>query len=75
MAYWRQGGLEVDFVLSRGGATTAIEVKTGKPRADRRGAAAFAERFPGSRVLVVGSGGIPLEEFLSRPAPDWLRPS
>lgn len=60
---WRDGDREVDFVLSRPGAVLGIEVKSGRPRA-AGGVDAFRLRAPGARVLVIGSGGIPLEEFL-----------
>ena len=69
--WWRDGHDEVDFVLQRGARVTGLEVKsarTGSLRALTR----FQERFPGARAVVVGTEGIPLEAFLSRPAGDWL---
>jgi hypothetical protein len=36
--------------------------------------AAFAAAFRPQRTLLVGDGGIALEEFLSRPAMDWVGP-
>ncbi len=71
--YWREGNLEVDFVLSHGTQVAAIEVKSGARRATLSGMAAFATRFrPQRQLLVGGAGGIPLEEFLSHPAAHWL---
>ena len=69
--HWREGPHEVDFVLSRGLGPVGIEVKSGTGAGRRRGRAAFLERFPGSRTLLVGDRGIPLEEFLSRPVVCW----
>ncbi|MDE0445712.1 MAG: ATP-binding protein [Spirochaetaceae bacterium] len=74
--YWRDGPHEVDFVLQRGRKLVAIEVKSG-PR--RRGASraldAFETKFGRSaplRCLLVGEGGVPLNEFLSAPASAWF---
>jgi hypothetical protein len=49
----------------------AIEVKTGHPRGTP-GTAAFTHSHRGSRSLIIGAGGIDLEEFLSTHPRDWL---
>lgn len=69
--HWREGPHEVDFVLSRGPNLKGIEVKSGAGAGKRRGRAAFRERFPGARTLLVGARGVPLEDFLSQPAVHW----
>jgi len=73
VSYWRDRNLEVDFVLHRGKTVVAIEVKSGRRRESLSGMEAFAKRFKPRRVLLVGGQGIPLEEFLSRPAEYWLK--
>jgi len=73
VSYWRDRNLEVDFVLHRGKTVVAIEVKSGRRRESLSGMEAFAKRFKPKRVLLVGGQGIPLEEFLSRPAEYWLK--
>lgn len=70
--YWRKSPNEVDFVLARGRRVLAIEVKSGRAPAHTRGLDAFLRAYPESKSLVVGEGGIPLAEFLSHPAADWL---
>ncbi len=70
--YWRHNSLEVDFVLARGPRLTAIEVKTGSRRRAVSGMGAFKRRFQPTRTEVVGTGGVPLHEFLSEPASYWL---
>ncbi len=70
--YWRDGLHEVDFVLKRGPHLVAIEVKSGPLRTSPRGLAVFAKRFHAHRTLIVGDGGIPLNEFLAAPAERWL---
>lgn len=61
--WWREGNQEVDFVVANGADCVAIEVKSGHVRG-LGGLAAFHERFPRSRSLVVGSDEAPLEAFL-----------
>lgn len=70
--YWRDGNHEVDFVVRSGRRLTAIEVKSGRPRDARPGMAAFTAAHPEARPLLVGGDGIPVEEFLSRPAERWV---
>jgi hypothetical protein len=72
VSYWRDRGREVDFVLRAGSAVTAIEVKSGRPRTAPPGLAAFAAHHGPVRLLLVGSGGIGLEEFLAVPARTWV---
>jgi predicted AAA+ superfamily ATPase len=69
--YWRERGHEVDFVLQRGPRTTAIEVKAGAS-GRKRGLDAFSALAPGSRKLLVGADGIPVEEFLSTDPSAWI---
>ncbi|MEW6073966.1 MAG: ATP-binding protein [Planctomycetota bacterium] len=71
--YWRDRNREVDFVVRAGRTLTAIEVKSGRSRDTQPGLAAFARAFPPARVLLVGGDGIPVEEFLLRPAEHWVR--
>lgn len=71
--YWRQGSEEVDFVThTRAGGLTAIEVKSGRARSARSGLRAFGDRYGSVRKLLVGGDGIALEDFLSRPAAEFL---
>ena len=65
--YWRQGDIEVDYVVVRGAALSAIEVKSGRwPKDDAAGMAAFARLYRPQEATLVGSGGVPLEVVLSR---------
>ena len=69
--YWRDGDLEVDFVLRRGPRTVGIEVKSGKRSSRRSGLAEFERRFNPQAALVVGHD-VHLGEFLSQPADHWI---
>lgn len=69
--YWRERNREVDFVVRKGRAVTAIEVKSGRSREIPPGLAAFDEAFKPARKLLVGEDGIPVEEFLLEPVARW----
>lgn len=70
--WWRERNLEVDYVVRRGRTVVAIEVTSGRRKGSLPGMAAFARAFRPARRLLVGSQGIPVEEFLSRPAEAWI---
>ena len=70
--YWREGALEVDFVLRRGPWVVAVEVKSGPKRGRLRGMEAFEKRFNPVRSIQVGGSGIPLTKFFSVPASYWF---
>ncbi len=71
--YWRERNREVDFVVKSGRVTVAIEVKSGSTKQVLPGMDALGKEFKISRKLLVGGGGIPVEEFLSKPVIEWLR--
>ena len=70
--YWRDTPFEVDFVLQRGFQLIPVEVKSGAKIRRLQGMAAFEQRFRPRRSLLVGEGGIPLDEFLTVPAHEWF---
>lgn len=62
--YWRERSDEVDFIVISDDVTLAIEVKSGR-RKMNNGLPKFTEAFHPTRSFVVGTGGIPIETFLS----------
>lgn len=70
--YWRERNHEVDFVLTQGARMAVIEVKTGAAKGALSGLKKFTEQFREAKPFVVGTGGIPLEQFLMTPADHWL---
>ena len=72
LSYWRESSHEVDFVLQRGPKIIAIEVKSGADNSIFRGMHTFAQRFRPCRSMLVGEGGIGLNEFLTVPANHWF---
>ena len=71
--YWRDRGVEVDFVVRIGRAITAIEVKSGKSSQSPSGLVAFEDAFKPQRKLLIGGDGIVLKAFLSRPIEFWAK--
>lgn len=72
--YWRDRGREVDFVLERGPRLVAFEVKSGARRSNASGLDEFARCFPRMTAppVLIGEGGMPIGEFLSTPAREWI---
>ena len=62
--YWRERNEEVDYILVRNRKKVAIEVKTGR-RTTNKGLTTFASLYKPHRSIVVGSGGLSVEEFLT----------
>ena len=62
--YWRENSDEVDFVVESGEQQIAIEVKSGR-RGANNGLKVFSEKFHPQQSFVVGTDGVPVEEFLS----------
>jgi hypothetical protein len=71
--YWRAGDREVDFVVETARKTlTAIEVKSATASRIHTGMEAFDREYHPTRKLLVGEGGIPVEDFLAKPVGHWI---
>ena len=71
VTYWRERQHEVAFVIQRD-VIVGIEVTASRHKA-AGGMDAFARRFSPRRMLLVGGGGIELEDFLASPTERWLK--
>ncbi len=71
ITYWREGDREVDFVVTRGPKAWAIEVKGGRT-GKLTGIGHFRRIYPEANTLLVGEGGIPLEQFFKSDASVWF---
>jgi predicted AAA+ superfamily ATPase len=67
VTYWNEGADEVDFVVSHGAQSWAMEVKSGRP-GKVSGLTAFRRLYPEAKTWLVGGTGVPLEDFFSRTA-------
>ncbi|MCB9036933.1 MAG: ATP-binding protein [Lewinellaceae bacterium] len=63
LCYWRHRDDEVDFILEKDGQAIAIEVKSGVRR-KARGIDVFAQKYKPHKTLLVGSEGLPWQQFL-----------
>ena len=61
--YWRDGNMEVDFILKKNTTLVAIEVKSNSDTTNK-GLATFREMYKPHRMFVVGKGGMDGEFFL-----------
>ncbi|MBU1127803.1 MAG: ATP-binding protein [Candidatus Omnitrophica bacterium] len=62
--YWAGKNSEVDFVLVKGKEIIAIEVKSGRKKENMPGMENFAKEFDVYKKMLVGTGGMPVEDFL-----------
>lgn len=62
--YWRDKNEEVDYIITHRNRKVAIEVKSGR-RTTNTGLAKFTEQYKPHRSIVVGSGGLSVEEFMN----------
>ena len=73
--YWRSGHHEIDFVITKGRRVIGIEVKSGRHNKVHQGLKEFERQFSPEKILIIGSGGVHLEEFLQHPASHWFNSS
>jgi predicted AAA+ superfamily ATPase len=77
LGYWGEGNSEVDWVVRPGKLVRsretpiAVEVRTGHGRG-HAGALAFGQAHRGARSLIVGTGGLDVETFLSTHPREWV---
>lgn len=64
VTYWRERNQEVDYVVRAGTRVWGLEVKSGRP-ARLPGLEAFLRSHRKAVPLVIGSGGLPVAEFLA----------
>lgn len=69
--YWRDGNYDVDFIVEMGGSLLPIEVRSGRSPNSRSGTDAFKATFGCNSSLVVGEGGVAVEDFLSKSVVSW----
>lgn len=62
--YWRERDTEVDYILVSQGEALALEVKSGK-RGMNSGLPIFEKKYHPKRAIVIGTDGIPFEEFFT----------
>lgn len=61
--YWRHRNDEIDFVLEKRGKVIGLEVKTNNT-VSTGGMTAFSKMYNPDKVLMIGNGGLPWQEFL-----------
>jgi predicted AAA+ superfamily ATPase len=74
LCWWRDGAYEVDYVVRSGRQVWGIEVKSGRER-PRITLDVFAAKHPKARTLLIGPGGVTLEDFFTAEPARLLQPS
>ncbi|WP_426329647.1 ATP-binding protein [Pedobacter sp. R-06] len=62
--YWRHRNDEVDFILEKRGKIIGVEVKSTGQITGTSGMNAFNKMYKPDKILLVGAGGLPWQEFL-----------
>jgi predicted AAA+ superfamily ATPase len=62
--YWNNGSYEVDYVIEKDNKIIALEVKSGQSSVNK-GLALFDKEFHPKGLFIIGTNGIPFEDFLS----------
>lgn len=70
--YWSSRNREVDFILSRGKALVALEIKSGRRKVSLPGIETFSKEFQIKRKLLIGAQGISIEDFLLTHPLQWF---
>ncbi len=73
LCYWAGYNREVDFVLIKGNRVTALEVKSGRKKSPLPGMGIFSGKFRVHRKLLIGTGGVQIDDFLKIPAQEWVK--
>jgi len=63
--YWREKNQEVDFILKKGKKIIALEVKSSLKKESVSGMENFIRMYTPFKALIIGSQGMPIQDFLS----------
>lgn len=70
--YWKQDNRFVDFVIRKGKSLVLVDVNSNQKGKNVQGIKLFTKLYNPTKVLIIGEGGIPIEEFLLGNLDDWL---
>lgn len=62
--YWKDGGKEVDFIIKKGDSILPIQTNISYNKSSLSSIEAFTQKFHPQKKLIIGEGGMPLDEFL-----------
>jgi len=70
--YWKEENYEVDFVIRKRKKIVTVAISPFKKGVRPGGVEIFSEMYQPGLNLIVGEGGIPLDEFLLTPVTAWV---
>jgi len=62
--YWREKDVEIDYVVLYGDQVIGLEVKSGNEGIPEKAVKLFKQRYPESKLILIGKHGIPVELLL-----------
>ena len=69
--FWQNREYGVDFVVKGVSDLTAIHVAPEEKERLCQDLVEFQKKFPKAQVILIGAGGVSVDEFLSRPVKEW----
>ena len=69
--YWKQDNRVVDFIIKKGKNIVAIDINISKKGKNTQGMDLFTQKYQPTTTLIIGEGGISVEEFLLSPLETW----
>lgn len=70
--YWKQVNKAVDFIIRKGKNLIAVDIKNARKGKNIQGIDTFIKNCHPTKILIVGEGGISIEEFLLSPLEAWM---
>lgn len=70
--YWKQDNKFVDFIIQKGKNLVVIDVNHSKKGKNVQGIDVFIQKYHPTKILIIGEGGISVEEFLLNPLDNWI---
>jgi len=70
--YWKNSNKFVDFIIRKDKKLIVIDVNGTQKGKNIRGLDAFIQKHGPTKTLLVGEGGISVEEFLLTPLEEWM---
>ena len=70
--YWKDNNRLVDFIIRNDESLIVIDVNSALKERNTQGIDAFVQKYQPTKTLLVGEGGISVEEFLLAPLETWM---
>lgn len=70
--YWKEGNRLIDFIIRKDRNLVVININNAHKGRNIQGIETFKAKYEPTKILFVGEGDIPVEDFLSKPLVVWV---